>query len=162
MSKRTNITTQSELARRMNRDKANVCRWLARPDWPFGTAPWPLAKLPEIKSWAARTLRDAAGMAADPELRKEKLRQETRKLAAQADAAEAALARERGDLHDAGECAAEAARRATLYRNGVAELPERVVELARAAGLPSEAVAALKDQVTTVVKGCLALAIGPE
>lgn len=156
--KEKQINNHKELAQLVKRDAGTITRWRARDDWPFGGPPWRWSALPQIEQWIATHLR--AHQKNDPELQKAKTREQMRKLRADADTAEAALARGRGDLHDSMECATETARRNQLYRNGVADLPDKVVALAVAAGLPSEAAEALKDQVWAALDGCLALAIG--
>ncbi len=50
MSKRQ-IKTVTELAAKVGRDKSSVSRWIAREDWPFGQAPWPLAIVPKVEAW---------------------------------------------------------------------------------------------------------------
>ena len=37
----------------MNTSIASQVRYLQRPDWPFGGAPWPRARLPLIRDWLA-------------------------------------------------------------------------------------------------------------
>jgi hypothetical protein len=95
-----------ELAELLGRDPSQVSRYLRDPRWPFPKrGPWHRKIVPDMLRWVADELDQkvaAVGPEDDPDetktLRKEKLRQEVRKLRAQADAAEVSLARERGDL----------------------------------------------------------------
>jgi hypothetical protein len=107
------IATAAALGRLIGRTSMTVSRWTKRPDWTFGSAPWPASELPKIKNWAAVNLRDRSDVApiagavrhkkpddALHRLRHEKLVQECRKLRAQAAAFETALEQTRASLMD--------------------------------------------------------------
>jgi hypothetical protein len=139
-----------------------VSGWTKHPLWKWPKrAPWASEIVPDVLRWAAselekgRPAKDPATLTGTQKLRDEKLRQEIRKLRAHADQAETALAKERGALHDAAECEVEAVRRATLYRNGVQNLPMQVVSIALAHGMPHEAAPAFQKQLEELVNGCL-------
>jgi hypothetical protein len=142
-----------------------VSRWAKRPDWPFAKrGPWPRRDVPSMLRWAADTLeRDAGPADAGAEggadntaaLRKQKLQQEIRKLRANADQAETALAKERGQLLDAGEVERAWANIAVVVRNGAQNLASQVVPLALSHGMPHEAAGAFQEQVEQAVAGVL-------
>lgn len=148
----------------MNTPISTVSGWLRHSAWQWNArAPWSAAIVPDVLRWAAdelhrgRPLSDSkpAAPGSNKDLRNEKLRQEIRKLRANADQAETALAKERGALHDADECEVEAVRRATLYRNAVQNLPAQVVSLSLSHGMPHEAAPAFQKQIDELVNGCL-------
>jgi hypothetical protein len=84
----------------IQRDKSRLSRWIADDRWTFGDAPWPAARLPDIIRWIGENL-DDDDTSTNPELlalRKAKLVEETRRLAALASSAELELAEQRGEL----------------------------------------------------------------
>ncbi len=90
-----------------------------------------------------------------PALRKDKLRKEIRKLHAQADAAETALARERGLLVDAAEVQQRWTAIAIVMRNAFQNLGAQLVPLALTHGMPHEAAAQFQEQTDGAVAGIL-------
>jgi phage terminase Nu1 subunit (DNA packaging protein) len=154
------VRTLVELSELVERDAGTVSRWTKRDDWPFAKrAPWPRRDVPKILAWVADTLeRDAKaepGGDETKELRKQKLREEIRKLRANAEQAETALARERGDLLDAAAVAQEWGRTGALVRNGFGNLPSQILPLALGHGMPQEAAAEFTRQVEEAVNGVL-------
>lgn len=158
------IKTVTELATLVDRDKSNVSRWLKRPDWPFSrTGPWQRDEVPSILRWVAGTLISREMGDEDDEsdgdelvaLKKEKLRKEIRKLNAQADAAETALAKELGKLLDASEVERKWASIGSVVRNGFQNLASQIVPLALSHGMPSEAAPHFQDQVEAAVNAIL-------
>lgn len=144
-----------QLAIRLDISHTTVTSWVKRNDWPFNRrSPWKESQVAKIQRWAAETLQkrvdatpddaaDAEGVAA---LRKQKLQQEIRKLFANADQAEAALAKERGGLLDANEVAVEWAAIRRMIGDGVEHLPAKFATLAVAHGLPVEAEAQFREE----------------
>lgn len=59
------ITTITELAKRVGRNKSSVSRWIGRDDWPFGRGPWKPAAVAKVKAWMTDCLQERFG--ADPE-----------------------------------------------------------------------------------------------
>lgn len=55
------------LAPHVGRSHAAVALWVKRDDWPFGEGPWPVSLVPQIKTWAANTLREDRSAGADDE-----------------------------------------------------------------------------------------------
>ena len=172
MAKVEPIRTAAELANLVGRNRAQVGRWVARPDWTFGKAPWSRAKVPEILRWAAGHLRDRSDVkpvgaapdakAAKPKpsggggsdlvsLKEKKLAAEVRKLEAQAGTAETVLARERGRLMDAADVESRWVRLTTAVRNGFAAVPAELVDMAITAGLPRGGAQALTRQFDLAV-----------
>lgn len=136
--------------------------WIRNPKWKWNSkAPWNADIVPDVLRWAAddletgRPRKDPAKVTKTQELRDEKLRQEIRKLRANADQAETALARERGQLHDADQCEEEAVRRATLIRNAMQNVPTQGVSLALSHGMPHEAAPQFQKQLEELVNGSL-------
>ncbi len=158
------IRTLAEFAAALKTPEATVRGWVRHDAWAFNRkSPWSRDIVPGVLNWAADTLErgrkpnDAKPTApgSSKDLRDEKLRQEIRKLRANADQAETALGVERGKLHDADQCEEEAVRRASLYRNAVQNVPMQVVSMALSAGLPHEAAPAFQKQVDELLNGCL-------
>jgi phage terminase Nu1 subunit (DNA packaging protein) len=146
----------------VDRDKSNVSRWLKRPDWPFSrTGPWQRSEVPEILRWIADSLisresvDDEDGDDDYTELKKEKLRKEIRKLHAQADAAETALAKERGKLLDAADVERKWASIGAVVRNAFQNLSSQLVPLALGHGMPNEAAPQFQEQVDAAVGSIL-------
>lgn len=162
MPKPQGIASVRQLAKAVDRTHTAVNRWVKDDRWPFARkAPWSKNDVPKILRWAADHLAKEGGprptehSSTTATLRQQKLEQEIRKLRAHADQAETALAKERGDLHDADACEEEAVRRAALYRNGVQNIPMQVVSVALSQGLPHEAAPAFQKQIEELVNGCL-------
>jgi hypothetical protein len=156
----TKFQSARDLAKAADVSHTAVNRWVKHPEWPFSRKPpWKRSDLPAILRWAADILRPAAADDGSSDemkaLRKEKLRQEIRKLMANANQAETSLAKERGYLHDADACEEEAVRRASLYRNAVQNLPAQVVSIALSNGMPHEAAPAFQKNVEQLVSACL-------
>jgi len=158
------LDTLTAFAAALKTPITTVSGWTRHADWKWRKkAPWSDEIVPEVLRWAADTLEKGrpskqADSKSDDEikaLREQKLRQEIRKLRAHADQAETALAKERGDLHDAAACEEEAVRRATLYRNGIQNIPSQIVSLALSNGLPHEAAPRFQGQIEELVNGCL-------
>lgn len=153
----------SELADLVGRDVSQISRWLRRDDWPFGGPPWNRGTVPKVLRWVADVLErqapagDSDGDGADDTtaLRKDKLRQEIRKLRANADQAETALARERGKLMDAGAVEGEWTSIGVVVRNAFQNLGSQLVPLALSHGMPNEAAAVYGQQVDETVGGIL-------
>ena len=133
--------------------------WTKHPTWKWPKrAPWPHDITPQVLRWAAESLekgRPSKPAGSTQHLRDEKLKQEIRKLRANADQAETALAKERGALHDADDCEEEAARRATLIRNGTQNIAPQAVSLALSHGMPHESAPPFQKQIEELVNGCL-------
>ena len=138
--------------------------WTKHATWQWNRkSPWLAEIVPAVLRWAADSLEKGrpadASKATKPgstqQLRDEKLRQEIRKLRANADQAETALAKERGALHDADACEEEAVRRATLIRNAMQNLSPQVVSLALSHGLPHEAAPQFQKQTEEIVNASL-------
>lgn len=157
------IKTVTELAGLVGRDASQISRWTKRDDWPFARkSPWPKADVPKILNWIADTLergrpaKEKQGeTGGTTELRKQKLQQEIRKLRAQADQAETALARERGNLHDADECERQRVSDALKVANAVQLLPSQLLPLALSQGMPHEASATFQEQATELCTAVL-------
>jgi hypothetical protein len=157
-----NYETLTEFATALKVPITTVSGWTRHPAWTWGKkAPWPAKIVPDVLRWAAdalekgRPAKDPADAESIQGLREQKLRQEIRKLRAHADQAETSLARERGDLHDAAACEEESVRRATLYRNGIQNIPSQIVSLALSNGLPHEAAPRFQGQIEELVNACL-------
>lgn len=155
------IRTLKELAALTDRDLSTVSRWPKRDDWPFGPLPLKRSLVPKVLTYAA-DLREKQGNAkpgsGDEEtkaLRKEKLREEVRKLRANADQAETALARERGVLVEAAAVESEWAGVGVVVRNGFQNLASQLVPLALTHGMPQEAAATFQQQIEEAVAGVL-------
>jgi hypothetical protein len=146
--------TLKEFAAALDRPLTTVAGWVKHQAWRWGRkAPWAAEIVPDVLRWAAdelekgRPAKDPATLTKTQQLRDEKLRQEIRKLRANADQAETALARERGALHDAGDCAAAQNMKAALIRNSIESLDSQIVSLALSHGLPHEAAPIFQQQV---------------
>lgn len=160
--KPTQFRTLKEFAAALDTPISTLSGWTKHELWRWPRrAPWPHEIVPDVLRWAAddlergRPAKDPSTLTGTQKLRDEKLRQEIRKLRANADQAETALARERGALHDAAECEEESVRRATLYRNAIQNVPTQVVSVALASGLPHEAAPHFQKQVEELLNGCL-------
>lgn len=96
------IRTQDELAVLLDRDKAQISRYIRHESWPFAKrAPWSRAEVPKMLRWMADTLESVEAPESGEELkalRKQKLKEETRKLHHQANAAEIEYERTRGNV----------------------------------------------------------------
>lgn len=153
------ITSARKLATLMQRSHVAVSKWLKRADWPFGTPPWLASQLPSIAKWSDETLRPSVDAgnedAAAVDLRRQKLRQEIRRLNAQADASECAFAKERGSLMDAGEVVREWQSITAALTAGVGSLPESAAMLALSHGMPHEARGTFKQQVREAIDAIL-------
>lgn len=104
-----------------------------------------------------QTTKPAADTASSdlPELKKEKLRKEIRKLHAQADAAETALAKELGKLLDAEIVERRWASIGAVVRNGFQNLSSQLVPLALSHGMPNQAAPQFQEQVDAAVAAIL-------
>lgn len=156
------LQTLAEFATALDAPISTVSGWTKHALWQWPKrAPWPRQIVPDVLRWAAselekgRPAKDPATLTGTQKLRDEKLRQEIRKLRANADQAETALAKERGALHDADQCEEEAVRRATLYRNALQNIPMQVVSVALASGMPHEGAPTFQKQIEELVNGCL-------
>jgi hypothetical protein len=156
------LGTLAAFAAALDTPISTVSGWTKHALWKWPRkAPWPREIVPDVLRWAAselekgRPAKDPTLLTGTQKLRDEKLRQEIRKLRANADQAETALAKERGALHDADECEVEAVRRANLYRNGAQNIPIQAVSIALAHGMPHEAAPAFQKQLEELVNGCL-------
>lgn len=138
---------------------------MKRTDWPFPRQ-FPIGRtlVPKILRWVADTLiarestaREQPGDPPDEvkELRKQKLRNEVRKLLAAAETAETALARERGRLVEAAEVEREWAGLGVVMRNAFQNLGAQLVPLALTQGMPHEAAPTFQQQIEEVVTGIL-------
>lgn len=117
--------------------------------------------MPEVLRWAADNLeRGRPELEKQPsatagkntkELRDEKLRQEIRKLRAQADHEETALQKERCELLDANEVERAWAEVGVIIRNEFENLPSQFVPLALTNGMPHENAGKLQSQVEQCV-----------
>jgi phage terminase Nu1 subunit (DNA packaging protein) len=152
-----------ELAGLVDRDPGTVSRWMKREDWPFPRQ-FPLGRslVPKILRWVADTLlaRDLNRESDAPDdpkkdLRQEKLRQEIRKLHAQADTAETALAKERGQLIDAGEVETQWARIGVIVRNAFQNVPAQLLPLALTNGMPHQAAPVFMEQTEQIITSIL-------
>jgi phage terminase Nu1 subunit (DNA packaging protein) len=156
-TKKTSIKTQRELAALVERDPAQVCRWLKDDRWTFGKAPWPRAKLPAILKWVADELRNDEGGSELVELKGEKLTQEIRRLTALAGTAEMELDRERGKLIDADAVRAEFENTGRIIRNGFASLTTNLLPIALKLGMPATASnqfsVEAQEQIDSVLSG---------
>lgn len=88
-------------------------------------------------------------------LRRQKLEQEVRKLRAQADQAETALAKERGRLLDASAVAQEWSSVGVVVRNSLENLPSQIVPLALTHGIPHEVADQFRGQIEGLLSGVL-------
>jgi hypothetical protein len=153
------LGTLKEFSEALKSKLSTVSGWTKHPTWKWSKrAPWPSDIVPEVLRWAAESLekgRPAKPSGSTQQLRDEKLKQEIRKLRANADQAETALAKERGALHDADQCEEEATRRATLIRNGLQNVAPQSVSLALSHGMPHEAAPQFQKQIEELVNGCL-------
>jgi hypothetical protein len=154
--------TLTEFAAALKTPITTVSGWTRHDRWRWNRkGPWTREDVPAVLDWAADELERGRPSKPTPSgdeiknLRRQKLEQEVRKLRAHADQAETALARERGELHDADECEEEAVRRATLLKNGVQNIPPQAVSLALAQGMPHEAAPTFQKQIEELVNGCL-------
>lgn len=153
-----------ELAAGLGQSPSTVQGWIKHERWAWERrAPWGQGDVPEMLRWAASNLERgklASGeggtvKGTSKDLRDEKLRQEIRKLRAQADQAETALAKERGDLHAADACEEEAVKRAGLIRTAMQNIPTQVVTLAISQGMPHAAAPQYQRQVEELISGTL-------
>lgn len=153
------LATLKAFAEALNVPLTTAAGWTKHATWKWGKkAPWQPEIVPDVLRWAAESLekgRPAKPTGSTQQLRDEKLKQEIRKLRANADQAETALAKERSALHDADECEEEAARRATLIRNGTQNIAPQAVSLALSHGMPHEAAPQFQRQIEELVNGCL-------
>ena len=153
------ITTLRAFGEALNVPLTTASGWTKHPTWKWSKkAPWSGEIVPDVLRWAAESLekgRPSKPSGSTQQLRDEKLKQEIRKLRANADQAETALAKERGALHDADECEEEATRRATLIRNGTQNIAPQAVSLALSHGMPHEAAPQFQKQLEALVNGCL-------
>lgn len=159
------MRTLSEFAEALKSPTSTVSGWVKHAEWRWPRkAPWRADIVPEALRWAADTLergRPSKSVQLPPgdgsvaDLRKQKLQQEIRKLRAHADQAETALAKERGDLHDADACEEETIRRASLYRNAIQNVPVQTVSLALSHGMPHAAAPGFQKQIEELINGCL-------
>lgn len=123
------IRSQRELATLLgDRDVAQINRILKHDErWPFRrSAPWDRDELPQMLRWVADTLESGSSETIDDEtadelvsLRKEKLRQEIRRLRTLADADEMDTAEKRRRLIPVEEIKVVMVRAATTFRNRV-------------------------------------------
>lgn len=106
-NKPTHYPNRARLAAALDVRRPTVTRLMRRDDWPVGKSPpWTAQDVAVIQRWRADALREDRAHqehqpVADPAvkaLRQRKLEQEIRKLQAQADGAELALSKERGEL----------------------------------------------------------------
>jgi hypothetical protein len=159
------IQTQTELAKLVDKNPAQITRWIRDHRWTFARKPpWPRSDLPKILNWVANTLRDeseagakkaAAKSSKRADLQERKLVQEIRKLKAMADTAETALAKERGELYDAAEIEQAWASVAVVVRNGLQTIGQRIVDHAMNHGMPLEAAAEFGQRVDEEIAGAL-------
>jgi gas vesicle protein len=158
------LQTLRELADACGSKVPTVSGWIRKPWWKWSKrAPWSRSIVPEINRAAADALEEnRGGRPSDPEsaestkeLRDEKLRQEIRKLRANADQAETALSKERGALLLASDVEREWASVGVLVRNAVENLPSQIVPLALTHGMPHEAAATLQAQMEELISGVL-------
>lgn len=154
--------TLVEFSKALDVPKSSVSRWLRRIDWPFPRrAPWSKKIVPEVLRWAADTLekgrpaKDASKATTTQQLRDEKLKQEIRKLRANADQAETALARERGELLLAADVEREWVSVGVVVRNALENLPSQAVPLALTHGMPHESAGKFQSQVEELIAGIL-------
>jgi hypothetical protein len=160
-TKSRSIESTFDLARLVGRERSTVTRWLQRDDWPFPKRPpWQRSLVPKIMRWIADTLivRESSGVQGNEELtalKKQKLEEEIRKLSTQADASEAALARERGTLMDADDVEAEWANVCAMIRRGFQNLASQLVPLALTHGMPHEAAPEFQQQAEAIVAAIL-------
>jgi phage terminase Nu1 subunit (DNA packaging protein) len=160
--KTRNHATLREFAEALGVPLTTLSGWTKHPLWKWDRkAPWPAAAVPDVLRWAADTLekgrpaRDPDKITKTQELRDEKLRQEIRKLRANAEQAETALARERGALLDAADVEREWASIGVVVRNAIENLPSQVLPLALTHGMPQEASGRFQAQVEELVSGVL-------
>lgn len=136
--------------------------YVRRPDWPFNRkAPWSSQLKAKMLDWIADTMengrpaKDPAKATSTQQLRDDKLRQEIRKLRANADQAETALARERGELLLASDVEREWVSVGVVVRNALENLPSQVVPLALTHGMPNESAGKFQAQVEELIAGVL-------
>lgn len=159
------IASARELAATVGRSHTAIQKWLKRDDFPFSrSGPWQADEVPALLRWAADNLKSGGqdekgtfprGGGVTKDLRDEKLRQEIRKLRAQADQAETELERERGKLHDADACEEEQVRAFSLVRTAMQNLPAQLVSQAISDGLPHAAAPGFQRKAEEMIKGCL-------
>lgn len=154
--------TLVEFAAALDVPRATLSRWIQRSDWRFSKrAPWPKKIVPDVLRWAADTLEkgrpatDPAKLKTTQQLRDEKLREEIRKLRANADQAETALARERGELLLASDVEREWVSVGVVVRNALENLPSQAVPLALTHGMPHEVAGKFQAQIEELVAGIL-------
>jgi hypothetical protein len=165
------LNTLAEFAAALDTPLSTVSGWTKHALWKWNKkAPWAREIIPDVLNWAADELergrpstQTEADVSTTKGLRDEKLRQEIRKLRANADQAVTALMRERGNLHDADECEEERTRMASLIRNAFQNVAPQAVVAALSAGMPHDAAPTFQKQIDELVNGCLRyLAITPD
>lgn len=117
------LRSASDLARATGRTPQAVGKWLRDPRWTFGPPPWPRSVVPDVQRWMAAQL-EAGGKKLDPKdalfgLKEQRLKEDIRKIRAQADTYEVSLARERGRLLDADEVERGRIARITAVRHAL-------------------------------------------
>lgn len=155
------ITTQAGLATALGCKQPQVSGYIRRKDWPFGKGPWKPSQVPVIQRWRADNLKQGAPEKPKPgdtrtsKLREEKLDAEVRKLRAQADEAETALARERGKLVPVEEVKAEWSRIGQRIRNELQNLAGSIVPDALTLGMPMTAAGEFQAKCEARILGVL-------
>jgi hypothetical protein len=154
------LGTLAEFAEAANTPLSTVSGWIRNAKWRWKKrAPWPADIVPEVLRWAAEELvrgRPEGTAPVDGEdeskaLRKQKLRNEVRKLLASAETAETALARVRGQLVDADEVEREWAGIGVLIRNAMQNIAPQLVPLALSHGMPNGAAAVFRQQIEDII-----------
>jgi len=155
------IATQAALAKALGCKQPQVSGYIRRKDWPFGKGPWKPGQIPAIQRWRADNLKPGApekpkaGDTRTSKLREEKLDAEVRKLRAQADEAETALARERGKLIPVEEVKAEWTKIGQRIRNELQNLASSIVPDALTLGMPMQAAAEFQMKCEAKILGVL-------
>lgn len=129
------ITTQDELALLLDRDKSRISRYLRDERWPFSRrAPWLRSDLPKMLRWLADNLESVeppeSGSGDEmADLRKQKLKEEIRKLHHQANAAEIEYEQVRGSVVGVEEVKRQWVRVAGVYTSQLQGMAASVAPL---------------------------------
>jgi hypothetical protein len=118
------ITTASGLAKAVGKSGATISRWRSHAEWSFPGPPWHAHQVPEMLRWAAEHLRESERDSGDPEtvrLRRQRLKQQIKKLAAEADRVELEIAQTRGELLPAAKVQANSLAQIQAVREAMAQ-----------------------------------------
>ena len=129
--KQNSIRTTRELGKKLDVSASVICDYCKRPEWPFARrGPWPMSDIPNMLRWRAEVLArhkdDHVATGEIGELRKTKLKQEIRKLTAQADVAEREFAILEERYGSREEFHRDTIKGLTISRNAIMQIPYKL------------------------------------